>query len=36
MQWIAPSVTDADHAALEKRLWNAADPLRADSEILES
>ena len=25
MQWIAPSEKDSDNAALEKRLWDAAD-----------
>jgi hypothetical protein len=28
MQWIAPSEKDAANAALEKRLWDAADPFR--------
>lgn len=31
MQWIAPSEKDADSAALEKRLWEAADQFRANS-----
>jgi type I restriction enzyme M protein len=33
MQWIAPSEKNADNAALEKRLWDAADQLRANSEL---
>ena len=33
MHWIAPSEKNADNAALEKRLWNAADQLRANSEL---
>ncbi len=33
MKWIAPSEKDADNAALEKRLWAAADQLRANSEL---
>lgn len=33
MHWIAPSEKNADNAALEKRLWDAADPLRANSEL---
>jgi len=33
MHWIAPSEKNADHAALEKRLWDAADQLRANSEL---
>jgi len=32
MHWIAPSEKNADNAALEKRLWDAADQLRANSE----
>ena len=36
MQWIAPSEKNADNAALEKRLWNVANQLRANSEILET
>jgi type I restriction enzyme M protein len=36
MQWTAPSEKDADNAALEKRLWDAADQWRANSEILET
>ena len=31
MIWIAPSKKDTDNAALEKRLWNAADQFRANS-----
>lgn len=30
MQWIAPSEKDTDNAALEKRLWDAADQFRAN------
>jgi type I restriction enzyme M protein len=33
MHWIAPSEKNADNAALEKRLWDAADQLRANSEL---
>ncbi len=33
MIWIAPSEKNADNAALEKRLWDAADQLRANSEL---
>ena len=33
MQWIAPSEKDADNAALEKRLWAAADQFRANSGL---
>jgi hypothetical protein len=29
MIWIAPSEKDTDNAALEKRLWDAADPHEA-------
>jgi hypothetical protein len=36
MLWIGPSETDVDNAALGKRLWAAAYPLRVNSEILES
>jgi type I restriction enzyme M protein len=32
MIWIAPSEKDTDNAALEKRLWNAADQFRANSQ----
>jgi type I restriction enzyme M protein len=32
MQWIAPSEKSADNAALEKRLWDAANQLRANSD----
>ena len=32
MIWIAPSEKDTDNAALEKRLWNAADQFRAHSQ----
>ena len=31
MIWIAPSEKDHDNAALEKRLWDAADQFRANS-----
>ena len=33
MQWIAPSEKDNDNAALEKRLWDAADQFRANSGL---
>ena len=33
MHWIAPSEKDADNAALEKRLWDAADQFRANSGL---
>ena len=33
MIWIAPSEKDTDNAALEKRLWNAADQFRANSGL---
>ena len=33
MLWIAPSKKDADNAALEKRLWDAADQFRANSGL---
>src|ERR1700678_892170 len=33
MQWIAPSEKDTDNAALEKRLWAAADQFRANSGL---
>ncbi len=33
MQWIAPSGTDPDAGTLEKRLWAAADQLRANSGL---
>ena len=33
MHWIAPSEKNADNAALEKRLWDAADQLRANSGL---
>jgi type I restriction enzyme M protein len=33
MIWIAPSEKDTDNAALEKRLWDAADQLRANSGL---
>jgi len=37
MQWIAPSGKNAAKAALEKRHWDAAGPLRANSaEFLET
>src|SRR6266498_1443306 len=33
MHWIAPSEKDTDSAALEKRLWDAADQFRANSGL---
>lgn len=33
MNWIAPSEKDTDTAALEKRLWDAADQFRANSGL---
>ena len=33
MLWIAPSEKDTDTAALEKHLWKAADPFRANSGL---
>jgi len=33
MQWTAPSEKDTDNAALEKRLWDAADQFRANSGL---
>ena len=33
MIWIAPSEKDTDTAALEKRLWDAADQFRANSGL---
>jgi type I restriction enzyme M protein len=33
MIWIAPSEKDTDNAALEKRLWDAADQFRANSSL---
>lgn len=33
MHWIAPSEKDTDNAALEKRLWSAADQFRANSGL---
>src|SRR4029077_3241011 len=33
MIWIAPSEKDTDSAALEKRLWDAADQFRANSGL---
>jgi type I restriction enzyme M protein len=33
MLWIAPSEKDTDSAALEKRLWDAADQFRANSGL---
>ena len=33
MLWIAPSEKDNDNAALEKRLWDAADQFRANSGL---
>ncbi|MDR3412388.1 MAG: class I SAM-dependent DNA methyltransferase [Formivibrio sp.] len=33
MQWVSPSEKDTDNAALEKRLWDAADQFRANSGL---
>jgi type I restriction enzyme M protein len=33
VQWLAPSEVDTDNAALEKRLWDAADQFRANSGL---
>ena len=33
MLWIAPSEKDTATATLEKRLWDAADPFRANSGL---
>ena len=33
MIWIAPTEKDTDNAALEKRLWEAADQVRANSGL---
>jgi hypothetical protein len=33
MHWIAPSEKDTDNAALDKRLWDAADQFRANSGL---
>jgi hypothetical protein len=33
MHWIAPAEKDIDSAALEKRLWDAADQFRANSGL---
>jgi type I restriction enzyme M protein len=33
MQWIAPASKDTSNATLEKRLWDAADELRANSGL---
>jgi hypothetical protein len=33
MIWIEPSEKDTDNAALEKRLWDAADQFRANSGL---
>ena len=33
MHWIAPSEKDNGNAALEKRLWDAADQFRANSGL---
>ena len=33
MIWIAPSEKDNNNAALEKRLWDAADQFRANSGL---
>lgn len=32
MRWIAPAEKDAATAALENRLWEAADQLRANAD----
>lgn len=36
MQWIAPSEKDADNAALERRLWDAANQLWAGAGLKQS
>lgn len=36
MKWIAPPFKDAGTATLEKRLWDAADQLRANSKLTAS
>ena len=36
MNWVAPLGKDNTTAALEKRLWTAADQLRANSELKSS
>jgi len=33
MHWVAPSEQDIANVSLEKRLWAAADPFRANSSI---
>ena len=33
MHWIAPAEKDTDNAALERRLWDAADQFRANSGL---
>src|SRR5438067_3724936 len=33
MHWVAPSEKDTNNAALEKRLWDAADQFRANSGL---
>jgi type I restriction enzyme M protein len=33
MHWIAPSEKDTHTVALEKRLWDAADQFRANSDL---
>jgi len=33
MHWIAPSEKNTDNAALEKRLWDAADQFRANCKL---
>src|ERR1700720_716971 len=33
MQWIAPSEKDTANGTLEKRLWDAADQFRANSDL---
>jgi type I restriction enzyme M protein len=33
MQWVAPTEKDTNNAALEKRLWDAADQFRANSGL---
>ena len=36
MQWVAPTEEDAATDTLEKRLWDAADPFRANSGLSAS
>jgi type I restriction enzyme M protein len=33
MQWVAPSEKDTATSTLEKRLWDSADPFRANSGL---